>query len=185
MPNPFNSLGRGLSNLLARAVVRGFDTARKCQMLEIAMAGGEAKNDIEHMEPYGFTAAPLVGAEAVAAYFDGDRSHGVVLVVSDRRYRIRGLESGEVAVYDDLGQSVTLTRAGIVVNGAGKPITFTNAPKARFEMDIESTGEIKDRCDSSGLTMSAMRTTYNGHKHKENGDGGGTTDAPGQKMEAA
>lgn len=182
MGNRFSALNRGLSNLLARAVVRGLDTAAKCQMLQIEMGGGEGKSDIEHMEPYGFTAAPLPGAESVAAYFDGDRSHGVVLVVSDRRYRIRGLASGEVAVYDDQGQSVMLTRAGIVVNGAGKPITFTNAPKARFEMSIEATGEIKDNCDASGQTMSSMRTTYNGHKHKENGDGGGTTDATTQKM---
>lgn len=182
MANPISGMGRALSNLLARAVVRGLNTATKCQVLQVEMAGGEGKSDIEHMEPYGFTAAPLIGAEAVAAYFDGDRSHGVVLVVSDRRYRIKGLETGEVAVYDDLGQSVTLTRAGIVVNGAGKPITFTNATKARFEMDIEATGEIKDKCDSSGLTMSAMRTAYNGHTHKENGSGGGTTDATTQKM---
>ncbi len=182
MANSFSAMSRGLSNLLARAVVRGLDTAAKCQMLQIEMSGSEGKSDIEHMEPYGFTAAPLTGAESVAAYFDGDRSHGVVLVVSDRRYRIRGLKSGEVAVDDDQGQSVTLTRAGIVVNGAGNPITFTNSPKARFEMDIEATGEITDNCDSSGQTMSSMRVTYNGHKHKENGDGGGTTDATTQKM---
>ncbi|EBG6025833.1 baseplate assembly protein, partial [Salmonella enterica] len=25
-------------------------------------------------------------------------------------------------------------------------------------------------------------TTYNGHTHKENGDGGGITDKPGQSM---
>lgn len=185
MANPMSGMGRALSNLLARAVVRGLNTATKCQMLQVEMAGGEGKSDIEHMEPYGFTAAPLMGAEAVAAYFDGDRSHGVVLVVADRRFRIRGLQSGEVAVYDDQGQSVTLTRAGIIVDGAGKPITFTNAPKARFEMDIESTGEIKDKCDSGGLTMSAMRVTYNGHDHKENGSGGGTTDATTQKMVAS
>lgn len=182
MPGPIHNLNRSISNLLARAVVRGLNTATRCQMLQIEMAGGEGKSDIEHMEPYGFTAAPIAGAEAVAAYFDGDRSHGVVLVVADRRYRIKELVSGEVAVYDDLGQSVTLTRSGIVVNGAGKPITFTNAPKARFEMDIEATGEIKDKCDDSGQTMSGMRLSYNGHTHKENGDGGGITDAPAQKM---
>ncbi|EAQ8810465.1 baseplate assembly protein, partial [Salmonella enterica] len=26
------------------------------------------------------------------------------------------------------------------------------------------------------------RTTYNGHTHRENGDGGGITDKPGQPM---
>ncbi|EFO7235869.1 baseplate assembly protein, partial [Salmonella enterica] len=53
---------------------------------------------------------------------------------------------------------------------------------ARFEMPIESTGDIRDNCDSSGKTMAEMRTTYNGHTHKENGDGGGITDKPGQSM---
>lgn len=57
-----------------------------------------------------------------------------------------------------------------------------NAGKARFEMPIESTGDIRDNCDSSGKTMAEMRTTYNGHTHKENGDGGGITDKPGQPM---
>ena len=42
---------------------------------------------------------------------------------------------------------------------------FRNAPKARFEMDLEVTGQVKDLCDSSGTTMSAMRLAYNGHRH--------------------
>lgn len=62
-------------------------------------------------------------------------------------------------------------------------ITFKNAPKARFEMDIESTGQIKDLCDTSGQTMSAMRVAYNGHKHRENGQGN-NTDAPDKQMGA-
>lgn len=112
----------------------------------------------------------------------GDRSHGMAVIVADRRYRLKGLARGEVAIYDDQGQSVTLTRGGIVVDGGGKPIVFKNAPKARFEMPIESTGDIKDYCDGSGKTMAQMRVTYNGHTHKENGDGGGTTDKPDQPM---
>ncbi|OLY66106.1 baseplate assembly protein, partial [Citrobacter braakii] len=104
---------------------------------------------IEHLEPYGFTSRAQAGAEAVVLFPDGDRSHAVAITVSDRRYRMKGLKTGEVALYDDQGQSVTLTRAGIVVDGGGKVITFKNAPKARFEMDIESTGQIKDLCDTS------------------------------------
>lgn len=130
----------------------------------------------------GFTSAAQNGAEAVVLFPGGGRSHGVAVVVADRRFRLKGLARGEVALYDDQGQSVTLTRAGIVVNGGGKPVIFTNATKARFEMPIESTGDIRDNCDSSGKTMAEMRTTYNGHTHKENGDGGGITDKPGQPM---
>ncbi|HAX1879240.1 TPA: phage baseplate assembly protein, partial [Escherichia coli] len=131
---------------------------------------------------YGFTSAAQDGAEGVALFPAGDRSHGVVVVVADRRYRLKGLKRGEVALYDDQGQSVVLTRSGIVVNGAGKPIIFKNAPKARFEMPVESTADITDNCDSGGLSMQQMRQTYNAHKHPENGDGGGVTDTPDQPM---
>ncbi len=182
MANPFSVMGRSLSNLLARAVVRGLNTATKCQMLQIEMAGGEGKSDIEHLEPYGFTAAPLAGAEAVAAYFDGDRSHGVVLVVADRRYRIKGLQSGEVAIYTDEGDSIILKRGNTTeVNTLHLIVNATQ--KATFNTPLLEVpdGEIRDKTS----TMSDMRAIYDGHNHKENGDGGGTTDAPGLKMEGA
>lgn len=167
---------------MARAVITALDTAKKCQAVGLKLIAGEPKEGVEHLEPYGFTSAAQDGAEAVVLFPGGDRSHGVAVVVADRRYRLKGLKRGEVAIYDDLNQSVTLTRNGIVVDGGGKLIVFTNAPKARFEMPIESTGDIKDNCDGSGKTMAQMRATYNGHTHKENGDGGGTTDKPNQPM---
>lgn len=177
------SLQRQVLSLIGRAVVKSINAASKCQMIDVELLAGQPKGGIEHLEAYGFTSHAKSGAEAVVLFPDGDRSHAVVITVSDRRYRLKGLKTGEVALYDDQGQTVTLTRNGIVVDGAGKIITFKNAPKARFEMDIESTGQIKDLCDSSGLTMSAMRFSYNGHKHKENGQGN-NTDAPDTKMEA-
>ncbi|MDM3155728.1 phage baseplate assembly protein [Citrobacter sp. Cf122] len=171
-----------LKNIVTRAVITALDTAKKCQSVGLKLIAGDTKENVEHLEPYGFTSAAKDGAEAVVLFPGGDRSHGIAVMVSDRRYRLKGLARGEVAVYDDQGQSVTLTRAGIVVNGGGKPIVFKNAPKARFEMPIESTGDIRDRCDSGGKSMAEMRMTYNGHTHKENGDGGGTTEAPDQSM---
>ena len=175
--------GKSILNLIARAVLSSLDTSKKCQAADLTLIAGEKKGNVEALEPYGFTSAPQDGAEAVVLFPSGDRSHGVAVVVADRRYRITGLARGEVAIYDDVGQSVTLTRAGIVVNGGGKPMLFTNAPKARFEMDIEATGQIKDLSDSTGKTMSGMRETYDLHTHPENGDGGGTTDAPNQLMD--
>lgn len=182
MANPFTSLARSLSNLLSRAVLRGLNTATKCQMLQIAMPGEEGKSDIEHLEPYGFTSAPLAGAEAVAAYFDGDRSHGVVLVVADRRYRIKGLSAGEVAIYSDEGDSIVLKRGNqMVVNT--KQFVVNATEKATFHTPLLEVpdGEISDKTS----TITAVRNTYNSHNHKENGDGGGTTDKAAQQMGAA
>ncbi|EPC2323973.1 baseplate assembly protein, partial [Escherichia coli] len=43
--------------------------------------------------------------------------------------------------------------------------------------------QVKDLCDSGGTTMSAMRLAYNGHRHRENGQGS-NTDKPDKAMEA-
>ncbi|HCB1588225.1 TPA: phage baseplate assembly protein [Citrobacter freundii] len=177
------SLQRQLLGLIGRAVVKSINAASKCQMIDVELLAGQPKAGIEHLESYGFTSRAKAGAEAVVLFPDGDRSHAVAITVSDRRYRMKGLKTGEVALYDDQGQSVTLTRAGIVVDGGGKVIMFKNAPKARFEMDLEVTGQIKDLSDTSGQTMSAMRVAYNGHKHRENGQGN-NTDAPDKQMGA-
>jgi len=114
MKSAFSRIERTLQNLLARAVVTGLNTAKKCQMLQVELMPGEPKENVEHLEPYGFTSAPLTGAEGFALFPDGDRSHGVILMVADRRYRIKGLETGEVAIYTDEGDTLTFKRGNIV-----------------------------------------------------------------------
>lgn len=106
------TIQRQLLGLIGRAVVKSISAATKCQTVDVSLIAGEPKAGVEHLEPYGFTARANSGAEAVVLFPDGDRSHAVVVTVSDRRYRLKGLQTGEVAVYDDQGQSVTLTRAG-------------------------------------------------------------------------
>lgn len=172
-------LRRSLGNMIARGVVTAVNAAAKMQALQIRLLADESKSDVEHFEPYGYTSNPKPGAEVVALFPDGDRSHGFVIVAADRRFRLQGLEAGEMAIHDDQGQKVHLTRNGIVVDGAGKLIRFTNAPKARMEMDLECTGDIKDRCDSTGKTMAGMRSTYNVHNHNETQ---AITDQPNQQM---
>ncbi|SAF46733.1 phage baseplate assembly protein V [Enterobacter kobei] len=113
MKTAFARIERSLQNLLARAVVTGLNTAKKCQMLQVELMPGEPKEDVEHLEPYGFTSAPLMGAEGVALFPDGDRSHGVILVIADRRYRIKGLQAGEVAIYTDEGDSLIFKRGNV------------------------------------------------------------------------
>jgi phage baseplate assembly protein V len=111
-------LAQRLSNMLVRGTVAAVDAERKMQVVQVRLLAGEIKDNVEHFEPYGHTAKPLAGAEAIVAFFDGDRSHGVVLAVGDRRFRLTGLQDGEVAIYDDQGQKVHLTRDGVVIHTA-------------------------------------------------------------------
>lgn len=169
-----------LRNLISRCTVALASAGSKLQTLQIRMLAGEVKDSVEHLEPYGFTSHPHAGAEGVAVFPGGDRSHGVVVVVADRRYRLQGLKTGEVALYDDIGQCVHLTRGGILIKGAGLPMVITDTPKLRVEAPIECTSDITDNAESGGSSMAAMRAVYNNHDHP--GDSGGTTSKPNQGM---
>lgn len=169
-----------MRNFISRCTVALVDAATKLQSLQIRMMAGEVKDGVEHLEPYGFTSHPHDGAEGVAVFPGGDRSHGVVIVIADRKYRLQGLKPGEVALHDDQGQCVHLTREGIVVRGAGRPITITDAPKLRVECPIECTHDITDMVDAGGTSMAAMRQVHNDHDHPDTH--GGNTGKPNQEM---
>lgn len=110
------TMQRQFGNIIARGIVSLVNSTTKMQGLQVRLLSGEAKDDVEHFEPYGFTSHPKSGAEHITLFMDGDRSHGVTIVCADRRYRLTGLAEGEVALHDDQGQAVQLKRAGIVVD---------------------------------------------------------------------
>lgn len=118
-------MGR-LDDVLARGTVSAADGTKKMRVVQVRLLADEVRDDLEHVEPYGFTSEPLDDEqpEAFAAFFGGDRSHGIVFCIADRRYRLTKLKAGEVALYDDQGQKVHLTRDGIVVS-TGKKLEAT------------------------------------------------------------
>ncbi len=103
-----------VANMVSRAVVQLVDDSVKMQLLQLGLLDTETRDGIERFQNYGFTSNPLAGAEAAVLFVGGSRDHGLVLAVDDRRYRIRNLESGEVAVYTDQGDSIVFKRGGTV-----------------------------------------------------------------------
>ncbi|MGY1490715.1 phage baseplate assembly protein V [Methylobacillus pratensis] len=106
---------RRITNMITRVTITAVNSALKTQRVQIGALAGEGKTDIEQFEAYGFTSSPLAGAEGVGLFFCGDRSHGVVICVGDKRFRLTEAKPGEVAMYDDQGQVVHLTRDGIKI----------------------------------------------------------------------
>lgn len=176
-------IGDAIRNMLAKGVLKILNSATKMQTVTVGLLADETA-ELPHIEPYGFTSAPKAGAECVAAFYDGDRSQGVVIVIGDRRYRLTKLKPGEVALHDDQGQKIHLTRSGIVVDGGGKPITIRDTPKIEADTplfhltgNIVADGEIMDAGGTK--SMSGMRGTYNTHTHPETNT---TTKVPNQEM---
>ncbi len=158
---------RGLLGI-ARGVVKAVSSrARqtKLQHLDIEAFSGEAHDGAEHMEGYGLTARPHAGAEAVVVFAGGNRNHPLVISVADRQYRLQGLVDGEVALYDDLGHKVHLTRTGIVIAGAA--------------ITLEGTVTI-----NGNLAVNGAELTHNGvdigdsHRHGGVTPGAGNTGVP-------
>lgn len=64
---------------------------------------------------YGLASSPPIGAQAIVLYLAGRRSLGVVLGTVDRATRKKGLQAGEVALFNGVaGQSILLGADGKV-----------------------------------------------------------------------
>lgn len=108
-------LATRVANTVARAVVQLVDDGTKLQLVQLGVLAGETVDGAEHYQPYGFSSVPLPGAEAVVVFPNGDRSHPLVVSVSDRRYRPTGGDAGEVTMYNHNGAKATITKDGDII----------------------------------------------------------------------
>lgn len=141
--------------MIGRATVRLVTQADGVQRLQLEGLADEVLEEIERHQDYGFNSHPLDGASAVTLALGGTRGRSMAVAVGDRRYRME-LEAGEVAISDDQGQKVHLTRDGIVVETA-KSITLqageeviVQAPKLTAMID----GEAKVTCETATIDAS-------------------------------
>ncbi|MCG8292242.1 phage baseplate assembly protein V [Pseudomonas entomophila] len=151
-----------MRNFLARGVVALVDAGRKLQGLQMRLTADEVKDGMEHFEPYGFTSNPLPGAEALAAFLGGDRSHGVVVCVADRRFRLQALKSGEVAIYTDEGDRLHFKRGRVIEI---ETLTLKVKADTAVEFDtpvIRTTGQIVSQGDQIAAGVSQVNHPHTG-----------------------
>lgn len=156
--------------LLSRGVVRLVDDSEGLQTVQVDLLKGEVRDELERFQDYGFTSVPHAGAEVLAGFLGGSRDHGVILAAADRRYRVKGLATGEVAIYTDEGDVVHFKRGREILVNAGGLVRLV-APVVRIEGSLEVTGEVTDRADADGCTMEFIRNRFNAHIHS-NPEGG-------------
>jgi phage baseplate assembly protein V len=101
-----------LARMTGRFRLTRLEPSGGVQRLQGEVLAGEILDGIERLTDYGFFSRPRADAEGVLIAVAGSRGHAVVLALGDRRVTI-DLAEGEVALADDLGQSVHLTRDGL------------------------------------------------------------------------
>jgi phage baseplate assembly protein V len=120
-------IARAVSNALGRAVLHLVDDVARQQLLQITALAGETHDRVERFQEYGFTSNPHPGAQAAFIALGGRRSHCIAVAVDDPRYRLTGLETGEVALYTDEdqldgGHALIFQRGQRVTLRAGKEV---------------------------------------------------------------
>lgn len=128
----------------------------------------------ELFQHYGFSSAPLPGAEYLVIPVGGNSKHAVVVASEDGRYRLT-LQDGEVSLYTDEGDYVHMKR-GRMIEVVTDDLVFKVKNKVRFETpvveitgdqrvggSIKADGEIADRIRA----MQEDRELYNAHGHPD------------------
>lgn len=144
-------LARRVDNMVARAVLRRADDSTNTQLLQLEILDGETREGIERFQEYGFTSVPRDGAEVAVVFVGGRRDHGLAIGVEDRRFRVVGLEEGEVAVYNDTGAKIVFKANGDV------EIT----PKAGQKLKIASDADVSGELTANGIPLSAHTHSLN------------------------
>lgn len=93
--------------------------------VQVTVLDGETLDNVIRVEPYGFSYRPKPGCQTYLLFPSGDRSHGVAIVIGDKRYQME-LSEGEVALHDDEGNHVHIRRGGVIeVKASAKVLADT------------------------------------------------------------
>jgi len=131
-------LARRVSMMAGRAIVRLITDGDAVQLLQLGALADETLDQVEHVQPYGMTSYPKPGAEAIVLALGGVRGRTVVIMVGDRRFRLKTLVEGEVALYDDQGQVVHLKRDRVKLSSP--TLVEVDAPEINLLSDAVQLG---------------------------------------------
>ena len=127
-----------IRSILGRGVLSLTHEEQKIRTVDAEFLPGDKREGLEHFEAYGFGSRAHEGAEVFAAFFNGDRSHGVVF-----------------AIFADLGQKVHLKRVGISVV---TPKKLTAEVGGNFFATVTGTSTLT----TNGLTIDSPSTQITG-----------------------
>ena len=111
--------------LIGRAILTAVDNSTKTQSIQVTVMKNEVITDVERPQNYGLESYPKSDTEAIIVFQNGDRDKGLVLCVHDRENRPTTLTQGEVCVWSDSGNKITMKVDGTIhLEGNGGALEF-------------------------------------------------------------
>jgi phage gp45-like len=132
---------RQVWNRLQLLVAQGAVTLVGADKIQVIVLDGETLDNIDRVEPYGFSYRPKPGSRAFMKFPSGDRSYGVALIIGDKRYQM-DLQEGEVALHDDEGNHVHIKRGGVIEVKASTKV-LADTPMFETTQDCKIGGNLE------------------------------------------
>ena len=106
----------------------------------------ESVDNVGVMHFYGLASHAMPGTDATAMFIHGRRDNPIIVATGNQEHRLRNLEVGEVALYDQNGSVIKLAKNGdiTIVAGSGNISISAKSGNATVTIngDLKVTGEI-------------------------------------------
>jgi len=163
MIQSLDRLYRRIMSMMGIGKITLTNDAKNNQYIQVQMLPNQVQ-ELRVAGMYGHASVAPTDSDAIVIFIAGDRQNGIVIGTVNQAARMKNLAEGESALYDDIGQYVHLTKAGIVINGGGLPVTINNTPLVTMDSNLIVTGTIADLNAVNG-TLGDLRDAHNDHHH--------------------
>lgn len=168
------------------------------QRVQVSGLADETLQEIEQLQQFGFTSHAPANTDVIVIPLGGDTSHGIVIASEHGSFRVKNLQSGEVAVYDESGSSIVLKKGKLIemdcdtLHIKAKTKIHMESPLVEASQVLTAQGQINGNgglaiSGGSGATVSgslkatgdvvAGNVSVQKHVHTEQGDGAPTSAA--------
>lgn len=126
---------------------------------QVSTLDGSTRDQVEYPGEYGLASNPPSGSECYALSCGGDADNVVLIAVSDPATRIKGLKTGEAALYNGPAATMILMREDgsiLVKPKAGQKVTVANDEGAVTIAAVATVGSTVSLSEAFATWVSAV-----------------------------
>jgi phage gp45-like len=127
------------------------------QTVQVQFNAVTVRDGVPVVYHFGFTACLPVGTDVTTVSLKGDPTSTVAVGSNNQSLRPKGLQPGEVQIYDAMGRFVYFTASnGILINANNTAITMQNVTTLTVDGQVQVNGGIKATEDIVAGNISLM-----------------------------
>ncbi|MBP6010607.1 MAG: phage baseplate assembly protein V [Alphaproteobacteria bacterium] len=140
--NALTRLWRAVRSTIGRGRIKLVDDTKAVQKAQLVLSANEIVDNLIRVGEYGLASNPPTDSDAIVVFIAGDRTKGAIVGTNHQASRLKNLQRGEVAIFDDQGRWIWLKRGSIEIDAKNTPVDVKNATvitaKATTKITLDS-----------------------------------------------